>query len=53
LTAEKPVEELSDDEVLALAELRFASERGERLSGLLERNREGRSTRTASVNWMR
>ncbi len=40
-TAERPVEELSDDEVLALAELRFTDEQEADLSDLLERNRAG------------
>src|SRR5947209_16590825 len=38
---ERPVEELSDDEVLALAELRLTEEQDASLSMLLERNREG------------
>ena len=37
----RPVEELSDDEVLALAELRLTEEQDASLSELLERNREG------------
>ena len=41
VTAERPVEELSDDEVLALAELRLTDEQDASLSELLERNREG------------
>jgi hypothetical protein len=39
--AERPVEELSADEVLALAELRLTDEQDASLSELLERNREG------------
>jgi hypothetical protein len=41
VVVERPVEELSDDEVLALAELRLTDEQDARLSGLLERNLEG------------
>ena len=41
VTAERPVEELSDDEVLALAELRLTDEQDASLSELLEQNREG------------
>jgi hypothetical protein len=41
VTAERPVEELSDDEVLALAELSLTDEQDASLSDLLERNREG------------
>jgi hypothetical protein len=41
VTTERPVEELSDDEVLALAELRLTEEQDTNLSELLERNREG------------
>jgi len=41
VTTERPVEELSDDEVLALAELHLTDEQDANLSGLLERNREG------------
>jgi hypothetical protein len=40
-TTESPDEGLSDDEVLALAELRLADEQDASLSELLERNREG------------
>lgn len=40
-TAERPVEELPDKEVLALADLRLSSEQEEALSTLLEENREG------------
>lgn len=38
---ERPVKELSDDEVLALAELCLTDEQGTNLSELLGRNREG------------
>jgi hypothetical protein len=38
---ELPVEELSDDEVLALTELHFTDEQQATLSDLLARNREG------------
>lgn len=38
---EKPVEELSDDELLALTELKLTDKEQESLSNLLERNREG------------
>jgi hypothetical protein len=41
VTAESPVEELPDEEVLALAELRLTDEQEAALSDLLERNREG------------
>jgi len=41
VTTERPVKELSDDEVLALSELRLADEQDASLSELLERNREG------------
>src|SRR5256885_13339113 len=41
VTTERPVEELSDDEMLALSELRLTDERDSSLSELLERNREG------------
>ena len=41
VTTERPVEELSDDEVLALTELRLTDEQDASLSELLERNREG------------
>ncbi|MDQ3743025.1 MAG: hypothetical protein M3444_01435 [Acidobacteriota bacterium] len=41
VTTERPVEGLSDDEVLALAELRLTEEQDASLSELLERNREG------------
>lgn len=41
VTTERPVEGLSDDEVLALAELRLSDEQDASLSELLERNREG------------
>src|ERR671939_2159974 len=41
VTTERPVEELSDDEVQALAELRLTDEQDASLSELLERNREG------------
>lgn len=41
VTTERPVEELSDDEVLALTELRLTDEQDASLSDLLERNREG------------
>ena len=41
VTTERPVEELSNDEVLALAELRLTDEQDASLSELLERNREG------------
>lgn len=39
--AERPVEELPDEEVLALTELRLTGEQEEALSALLEENREG------------
>lgn len=38
--AEKPVEFLSDDEVLALSEMRMSDEQDEELSDLLARQRE-------------
>lgn len=38
---EPPVEELSDDDLLALAESQFDERRQQALSDLLERNREG------------
>src|SRR5438067_34166 len=41
VTTERPVEELSDDEMLALSELRLTDEQDSSLSELLERNREG------------
>lgn len=41
VTTERPVEELSDDEVLALSEFRLTDEQDTSLSELLERNREG------------
>jgi len=41
VTTERPVEELSDDEVLALAELHLTDEQDASLSELLGRNREG------------
>src|SRR5437868_14781865 len=41
VTTERPVEELSDDEVIAIAELRLTDEQDASLSELLERNREG------------
>ena len=53
VTTERPVEELSDDEVLALAELRLTDEQDASLSELLERNREGRSTQVVRASWMR
>lgn len=40
-TIERPVEEFSDDEMLALAELRLTDEQDSSMSELLERNREG------------
>lgn len=40
-TAERPVEELPDEEVMALTELRLTDEEEESLSALLEENREG------------
>lgn len=39
--SERPIEELPDEEVLALTELQLTPEQEEALSGLLERNREG------------
>lgn len=39
-TTERPVEELSDEQVLALADLRFTDEQEAGLSELLERSRE-------------
>ena len=41
LITELPVEELSDDEVLALTELHFTDEQQAALSDLLAQNREG------------
>jgi hypothetical protein len=41
VTTERPVEELSDGEVLAVSELRLTDEQDASLSELLERNREG------------
>ena len=41
VATERPVEELSDDEVLALSELHLTDEQETSLSELLERNREG------------
>ena len=41
VTTERPVEELSNDEVLALADLRLTDEQDASLSELLERNRAG------------
>lgn len=41
VTTERPVEELSDEEVLTLTELRLTDEQESALSDLLERNREG------------
>lgn len=41
VTTERPVEDLSNDEVLALAELRLTDEQDANLSELLKRNREG------------
>src|ERR1041385_3455087 len=41
VTTERPVEELSDEEVLALTELRLTDEQDASLSELLKRNREG------------
>lgn len=38
---ERTIEELSDDEVLALSELRLTEEQDDSLSELLELNREG------------
>ena len=40
-TAERPVGELPDEEVLSLTELRLTGEQEEALSRLLEQNREG------------
>ncbi len=40
-TAERPVEELSDEEVLSLTELCLTGEQEEALGALLEQNREG------------
>lgn len=40
-TAERPVEELPDEEVLSLADLQLSSDQEEALSALLEGNREG------------
>lgn len=42
--AEKPVQVLSDQEVLALSELKFTLEEQERFSYLLEQNREAEIT---------
>ena len=42
LTTGRPVEELSDDEVLALSELRLTDEQDASLSELIEQNREGK-----------
>ena len=53
VTTKRPVEELLDDEVLALAELRLTDEQDASLSQLLERNRGERSMRTDSASWMR
>ncbi|MGH9945503.1 MAG: hypothetical protein ACRD9R_24375 [Pyrinomonadaceae bacterium] len=39
--AQRPVEELSDEEVLALAEIRLSAEQEATLSDLLQQNREG------------
>ena len=52
MTTERPVEELSDGEVLALSKLRLTDEDAG-LSELLERNREGRSTQVVRASWMR
>src|SRR5437763_272118 len=41
VTTERPVEELSEDEVLTLAEFRLTDEQDASLSELHERNREG------------
>jgi hypothetical protein len=41
IVIERPVETLSDKEVLALTDLQLAPEEQSRLSDLLERNREG------------
>lgn len=41
VTAERPVEELTDEEVLALTELRLTDEQDASLSDLLGRSREG------------
>ncbi len=40
-TAARPVEELTDEEVLALTDLQLSNEQEESLSALLEGNREG------------
>src|ERR1041384_1679544 len=53
VATERPLDELSDDEGLALAKLRLTDEQDASLSEWLERKREGRSTRTGSANWMR
>jgi hypothetical protein len=42
VVTEMPVEELSDEEVLALTELQFTDEQQAILTGLLIQNREGR-----------
>lgn len=41
MIAERPVEELTDEEVLALSELRLADEQEMMFGRLLEQNREG------------
>ena len=41
LNDERPMEALSDDEVMALAEIRFTSEQDDEFSDLLYLNREG------------
>ena len=41
MTTERPIEELSDDEILTLTELRLTDEQDAILSELIERNREG------------
>lgn len=41
LNDERPIEVLSDDEVIALADLRFTNEQDEEFSDLLFMNREG------------
>jgi hypothetical protein len=41
VATERPLDELSDDEVLALAKLRLTDEQDASLSEFLERNREG------------
>ena len=50
-TTERPVEELSDDDVLALAELRLTDEQDASLSELLERNREGALDADGQREW--